>query len=267
MIREAIEKVQALACEATGRVLFKADAEPKDVYFIRQPDGTLVRHVAEPSPRNYTATSLPGLCDQVRHFAGGMEDVCIFIGDTAIRAVLGEAARRHSVVLPLACTEGYSLLQQAATELAELSQADLLWILRTSFRGNVHPATLIPDIKQIKFRSSSNADTELGQGRASIGKSVMAEMVGAGGELPEEIQLVCPVYEDLGDAELKLEYTFLLALAVNLAEQEFTLKPLPGEINAARLKVGEAIAERLTWQLGDLVSSGKVKVFRHSAAV
>lgn len=267
MIKEAINYV-AMEAERRAhneRKFVYEPREPEHIYFTVRPDGTVERCVADPAPRDYTARSIAGLCAQVTELIKTMPDgpVCIFVGRENVVAVLGELDRRDRVTLPLRLTEPYKVLADGRA-LAGVKQNALLWILRSCFRNNVHPLSFVPDIKQIKFRSNTDSQSDVGQGRQSIGKSVMAEMLGVAGELPEEIQLVCPVYEDLGDPELVTEFTCYCAVGINLADQEFTVKPMPGEVESGALKSGVKIAERIEWRLGELVTGGKVKVFVHS---
>ena len=248
MIQEAIEKVQQMVRDEKRLQVVVVEREPKDVFWLVDQDGKAERHVAEAKPRQYQATSLTGLCKQINHFnTPGTADFLkptVFVGRGRVTVLLNEEDRRHSITLALAESQGFAFLREAQAAAKALDQKMLVWELRTRFRGDVSPASFLPDIKQLRFQSSSDGEAVVQTGRESLRRHVQAGVVmGDAKELAEVIVIGCPVYECI--PEIALDNNFEVAVDVNLAEQKLVFRTMPGECEKAMREAHEAIVEHL----------------------
>lgn len=245
MITEAIDRIQALAEDAKTATLLAVPQEPKDVYFIDTHNGQEPkRHVAEPAPRRYRASSLTGLCQQINYFSS--EDnatewnICVFVGRNRVAVLLGEYERRESIVLTLADTQGFSWLSQAQNTQKNISQKSLIWELRSRFASNVSPANFLPDLRQLRFKSGDEGESTVGVGSDTLRRSVQAGvMMGDGKQLAEKIGISVGVYEGVPEIDGSMEFN--VSIDVDLSKQEIIVKTNPGECEAAILETHERI--------------------------
>lgn len=255
MIQEAIEKIQEMV-EATQRVqVIDLPKEPADVYGLVLADGTFSKETAEPKPRQYKATSLTGLCQQIKFFNDQMLGVprdtadpnlrpVVFVGRGMVKVLLGEEERRHSITMDLFHSLGFSFLREAQANAKSLDQKTLVWELRTRFCGNISPANFLPDIKQLRFQSSSDGEATVQTGRESLRRHVQAGVVmGDAKELAEVVVIGCPVYDGL--PEIGGAANFEVAVDVNLSEQKLVLRTMPGECEIALISAHEAIVDHI----------------------
>lgn len=245
MIQEAIKHVAERAIENAAARILKVPGEPLDVVYIDVPGKPLERRVCEPAPRNYTARTLTGLCEQINHFNNDFVPdggVCVFVGRGEIVVSIGEDVRRDHVSMPLVFSQPFEWLREAKDNGRTLTQKELVWLLRSTFRNDVVPASFCTDIRQVRFVNGSDGHSEVGHGSEGLRKSVQASMaMGSGNALPEEIGMFALVYE--GVAEIETRFRVNVAVDVNLAESKFVLKVLPGEVERCEIDAVSNIAE------------------------
>lgn len=257
MIQEAIEKVQQMVRDEKRMQVVVVDREPKDVFWLVDKDGKAERKVAEPAPRSYTATSLTGFCHQLSHFATPGNKIAVFVGRGCVTALLDEETRRDRITLKLRETQAFQFLAAAQESAKVLSQKDLIWELRTRFRSQVAPADFLADIRQLRFRSGDEGEATVQTGNESLRRNVQASVVAGGKDIAEAIDLDAAVYE--GTPEIEDDTSFRVAVDMNLSEQKFQLRTLPGESESALLATHEKIREYI---LGTVIN---VRVFVDSA--
>ena len=256
MITEAIDKIQELIGDAKTATLLAVPQEPKDVYFIDTHNGQEPeRHVAEPAPRRYRASSLTGLCQQINYFdhadRGDPIEICVFVGRNRIAVLLGEDTRRESIVLTLADTQGFSWLSQAQNTQKTINQKALIWELRSRFASNVSPANFLPDLRQLRFKSGDEGESTVGVGSDTLRRSVQAGvMMGDGKQLAEKIGIYASVYE--GVPEIAGSIEFDVSIDVDLSKQEIIVRTNPGECESAILATHESIAEFINERCPDV---------------
>lgn len=263
---QAIQKIQTGYADSVRPFVMHTPAEPKHVYRVGFPgDGNRAASVGrvevEPAPRNYQSESLEGLCGVVVDLANKFVDrggVRVFAGRARVLAILGEDVRRDSVTMMLSISEPFQTLIDASEDLDGIAQADLLWTLKSQFRNNVAPASFLPNLKQMRFKRDTAGTSDMSPGRESLGRQVMAEIVGATGDFPETVTLTCPMYSNLPTAPMA---TVECALRVNLEQQTFTLKPIDGELDRVRGEFDAWLAKELEGRL-----NGAAVVYQASGA-
>lgn len=244
MISEAIKSIQKMVQDGNTTTMFTVPSEPKDVYFLDNHDGNPVRHLAEPAPRRYRATSLTGLCQQIKYFHSFVNEkfsICVFVGRSRVVVLMDEDSRRESIVLTLADTQGFSWLSQAQSTPKNISQKSLIWELRSRFASQVSPANFLPDLRQLRFKSGDEGESTVGVGNGTLRRSVQAGvMMGDGKQLAEKIGIYASVYE--GVPEIAGSIEFDVSIDVDLSKQEIIVKTNPGECESAILATHESIA-------------------------
>ena len=245
MIQEAIKHVAERAIENAAARVLKVPGEPLDVVYIDVPGKPLERRICEPAPRNYTARTLTGLCEQINHFNNDFVPdggICVFVGRSEVVVSIGEDVRRDHISMPLVFSQPFAWLREATQTGRSLTQKELVWLLRSTFRNDVVPASFCTDIRQVRFTGGSDGQSDVGNGSEALRKSVQASMaMGSGSALPEEIAVYASVYEGIADVDMR--FRVIVAVDVNLSEQKFILKVLPGEVERCEIDAVSNIAE------------------------
>jgi hypothetical protein len=124
-------------------------------------------------------------------------------------------------------------------------QADFVRLLRITFAGCLGPAgNLLEIVRKIQFRVNQAGRSEVQHGKASIGKSLEAELTGAGA-LPEEVVFQVPIFES-GFQDLEMVGC---ALEVDPQTETFQLIPYPRSIEEALSVAEERLGAELTASL------------------
>lgn len=255
MIKEAIDRLEALVRER-DRVEFKqAPGEPKDAYYLCQ-SGQPTRLVrAEAGPRHIYCESVIGACEAIRELVVEEADATrfVYVGPQGVRAHLHEFGdRRDTVRMPLTLTPQMAAIV-ALTE-KPIDQPELVWLLRSTLSQCCTHPQFPTMVRKLKFKSNSEGDRSVGIGRESIGASVVKEMAGIDGELPEEVGFIVPVYEEIWhdtQAGKRHEEEIILAVNVDLQKQQFVFRPIGSATKDALRNARRAAVTQFREKLGE----------------
>jgi len=250
MLAEAIEAIRGMAVRE-GATLEKhfvkppADTEPDYVYFQRNLEGLLEKKTAGIGPRAYTLYRVKDFISAVIRLPAAKQ--AVFVGQTGIIAILDEEGdRRDRVSMPLTMTNPYLNLVKCQTGGMTKPQDDFIDFLRIDLAGCVMP-DVVSLFRQLKFTNNSSGDATYETGRQQVSRSVLREIVGNGKEIPDEIVVKVAVYEELwGDS---LQWPVSCAVAIDFDKGKFTLIPLAGQLNKARIMTQENIADTIAMGL------------------
>jgi hypothetical protein len=166
-------------------------------------------------------------------------------------AVIGLHGADCSGRVTMALKESPQLAQLIAWDAAKrvnVGQRELVMLLRTTFAGYLpgHP-TFLENVRKLRTSKSAEVNSEIGKGKVSLGRSVLAEMSGI--ELiPEEITIRVPVF---AAASLLAFAEVRVCVDPNPEDEQFTLVVIPGQIEQA-WRAGEAyIAAKIAGLLGN----------------
>jgi hypothetical protein len=241
MLVETINKVEELVTKGQRAQLLPCPAMPKDRVLIEKRPGEVEGYDIPRGAVVDRAFGLAGLCAQV--LTAGEGAAGVYVGHDKIRVVWDED-RRDSIEMALPWSEPFALLAKPEA-LAGLTQRDLIWLLRSTFKGAFAPPELLPTVRSVKFTSAGQAESDIQHGRESLGRKVDAEITGAGA-IPEEVIFRVPVYSDMvDDAGNHFTASVACALDIDLEKQRFTLKPLPDEVAVAKREANAWICERI----------------------
>ncbi len=242
MLKEAFQFLTALGAKAETPTIITAPSEPSHVYYLRDAAG-VKRVEAEPPPDKHQAFSLDAII--------GMAESCvlsgsIWYGPEGVVLRLDDTGR-NTIDLVTKLSDPFVQLQQWRQNKPSLTQADLIRSLRITFRECLSPAgEILAVLKRVKFNASQSSDSEISNGKFSVGKSLTAEVTGTG-TLPEYLKLLIPVWAN--PCFRAVRTVVECALEADAATATFRVIPLPGQleeaIDYATSMVGRDLANRL----------------------
>lgn len=247
MIREALEYLVGLGVRSKPDVV-KVDGEPPYIYYLRRVDGSLERLEAEVPFRHK-----PSDVDTLARLAADwfrQDGTAIWCGPAAVVVESGF----NRATYELRHSDQYTFL--SFWKVGKVPQPDLVRALRTTFAGCVGDAGFLPAVSKVKFTTGTTVESEVGHGKASLGKSIMGEVTGTGA-IPETVEFFVPVY---ANPDVSFPVKIVCAVEADAAEAKFRVTPLPGQLELAMEMTHVRIRERLDSLLGD----SKVPIYRGS---
>ena len=247
VLAEMIDKIREIAVrenETLAKRFIKPPegTEPPYIYFDKNVDGSLERREGDPGPRVYTVYRVKDFIAGMKHFPVEGSATAVFVGHSRISGLLDEPGQsRDRITLPLTVSGPFGALTNVANQGA-MEQDDFIDFLRIKLAGCVDRDT-IQLFRQLKFTNNSSGDASYETGKQQISKSVLREIAANGRDIPEEITLRVMVYEELwGDSLL---WPVTCAVVIDFNAGEFSLIPLAGQLNKARIMTLENIADTI----------------------
>lgn len=228
---ETLELIQKTAVEAAGNGLQPPPpgTEPRNVYYVREPDGTLHRKEGVKLD-NHKAYAV----DTVVRLAAAKTDSALWYARTGVIAAHPDGDRATlslEISKPLA-----ELAEWDKGGTRAFQQLDLYRALRQKFRDCLGGQfeSLMGAIRSVDVKTEAVATGTASRQVVSMGKSVTSEVRGP--DLPHTITFYVPVFRDPN-----VPVTAIVRVGFDLDPQAaaFHLTVLPGEIEAA-YAAGEA---------------------------
>lgn len=249
---------------------FEAKGDPAHVTRFWNHETKAMVMIEAPVPdRRYVAGDVGDLARLVTEFAGraaatdGTEAAPVFVWvyEGSVVVVLDETGtRRERITLKLTEADGFAALK--ANDGVWLPQKGMIELLRTSIDGEYVPPNIVATFRKLKFTASSEGNAEIRVGRANLGKSVEAAVAGIDGDLPEDLTITLPLYDDLLDpqdkASVARRFQIVCSVDVNLAEEKIRIDTKAGQIARAVLDADTFVMTRL----GELIKGENVRIFR-----
>lgn len=267
MLQELFSAIGKQAVEAAGKRIFTCPAEPEHVYFDLA-DGKLSRREAAPRPRGHVAASLEVITDFARRFCVSPDESepavtsegkptgvpTIWYSRAGIVCLLDDFERRDRVTMPLALSKQMEILFQMENRRTGVKQPEFIRQLRIDFADALGKADGIVDlVRRVKFRVNSEAEVETRHVKTSVGRTLNAEITGAG-QLPEEITLEPRIF---ASGFPIIRGRIVCALEVDPQLEQFYLTPTAGQMEQAMADAEDAIEGRI----GELLGSIEVPVY------
>jgi len=248
MLAEVIEFIRGMAVREAGTlekhfVLPPEGTEPEYVYFQRNAAGLLERKTADIGPRAYTVYRVKDFIAALGRLPGGDRLVCV--GKQSVTGLLSEKEdRRERAEMPLTHSRPVRELLCLAVEQKSLSQDAFIDFLRIKLAGCVD-SDVVSLFRQLKFTNNSSGESSIETGRQQISRSVLKEMVANGREIPDEIVVKVLVYEELWGDMQSITWPVTCAVVIDFDRGKFTLVPLAGQLNKARIMTLENLADTI----------------------
>ncbi len=192
MLKEAIEKLEALVCEGNAIEIVKIPGDPPHVHYVCQPNGELRRIDNEPPVRSIKLHTLADLIDLGKsHFDAAVaaaERITCFYSPDSVRLSIDHVAWREWAVLPLNFSEEYKWLWERVNSPGR-TVGELRTDLRVTLRAAVTNERLVEQISALAVDLSTKAETRVAKDRESMGRSITTEIADAG-NLPDEVQIL-----------------------------------------------------------------------------
>ncbi len=246
MLKEAIDKIVSLTTEGVKPSVFRPDPEPGHVYYLATADGRVERREAEPSPRKHVVHDLVSLAALAGDFApdpesGELSQLACWYSRGGFTLLLDDQTRRDRVTLPLTPSPQMTILEGWARQVTWLEQAKLVQTLRIYFGRYLDSQTPVETFRRLKFRQTQAGEKAVEHGRSSIGRSLEAELTGAG-SLPAELTLYLPAF---AGPLAEVFTTVRLLVEIDAQAERIALVPDGGSLDGNWARVEEELAKRL----------------------
>lgn len=223
-------EVERLVKAASRSSILEAPkSEPAGVYFLMDAAGKANRMVAAPDWWRFQLETPAELAAFIREHPDtpDFEESAVYIDDTCAKWLRDEKDRRDVATCHLRKTEPFLWLEAAAKAPQTLRQADMVRLLRITFRGMVPNENLLPLVRNLKWQAGADATGDIRHGRESISVNVTAAITGAAA-IPENVRFMVPVFENHPSVQ-----AIDCALEVLAPENAFRLVPFPLQVRQA----------------------------------
>jgi hypothetical protein len=236
---------QAAKANPGARIVY-TDREPDHIYYVLQADGDLKRVAAEPEPENHRADDIPTLAALAKESMECEPCAQIWYGRHGAVLINPGLCSRARVRLKLAPSpQMMQLISWDQRGKGSVGQAELVLLLRTLFAGCA-PEGLLSTIRGVRTQRAAEVNSQITQGKVSLGKSLVAEMSGTAA-IPEEVSFKVPVFDSHA---VRVFAQVRLAIDPDPQTESFTLVVLPGQIEAAHEYAESWFAEMIRAELG-----------------
>ena len=243
MLEEALIFLRDQFVDAKGLTLLPIPGDHRKVLLSQ--NGTHSERAVPTPDRGHTVYSVGDLIDAAKRWD---KAPVIWHDHAAVVLVCDDGDRFDRVTLPLAQAETFAAISKLASH-CTFDQRALLRLLKFDLAGTLSvPLNLANNLRALKFRTSSSAAEDIQHGKESLGKAIEAEVSGADA-LPEQVTLATRVYSTFGEDE---KWPIVCAFDIDVQEQKFRLKPLPGELEETIQRAQASIRQRIATALPDV---------------
>ena len=237
-----ITEIERLVQEANPVVV--PDGEAQGVYFLRNKDGSWVRHEALLDPRPAQVFSLESFNLAIVDGQTSPFVLAAHVRDDAAELICENdgTTYRWAVTLPLPTHPAFKLISDWKGGTL-LSQKELVRVLRTQLSRYVD-ATVIPTFSTLRMTSSSDGTSAVAPASTAIDRRIVRQVQAEKGrEVPEYILFKVPVYdipEDRGN-----EYAVKVYVEFDHDKEKFLLYAVHDDLREARETAVQRIVHAL----------------------
>lgn len=188
-----VREIERLTLEK--QIIIDPEREARNVYLVRQPDGSYVRTIGDLNPYNVALEDLGSLLTLCHEEAGHKK--AVYVGFSAIKVVDRNLEKKTQRVYTLALKIHplFAWADSHHPNPKRYSQKDLVLLLRLQLRGTVAPS-VATTIQNISYSKQEQGSTGLNVGNESLDRSVVKKMQARdGGAVPSDLTIELPVYE------------------------------------------------------------------------
>lgn len=201
--------------------------------------GALTKVSITPKPRESKVDSVADLCAAALSY--GKSTPSVWIAGESVVLIADDDDRRDRVTLPLRRTEQWKKIRHLQGN-PVIDQPGLIQLLRVDLPGVVGREGLLPTVRALKFKQSSEGTANIQHGNESLGRMIENQITGAG-DIPEQLEVLVPLYDNPGLAGET--QSVMLDLDIVAAKEHFRLRPLPHTLEAAQNAALESIREEI----------------------
>ena len=206
--------------------------------------GTIQSLTVPPKPRESKVDSVSDLCAAALSY-GEKDRLSVWIAGESVVLISDDDDRRDRVTLPLRRTAQWKKIRDLPGN-PVVDQSAFIQLLRVDLPGVVGREGLLPTVRALKFKQSAEGTASIQHGNESLGRVIENQVTGAG-DIPEQIEVLVPLYDNPGEAGKTQSVT--LDVDIVAAKEHFRLRPLPHTVEAAQNAALESIREEITQEL------------------
>jgi hypothetical protein len=239
---EFSEKTLALIQDTAvkSKEAIRLDLDDPRTAFIQHGD-EIKQFVVPPPVRRHTLHSLSDLIAYAQSDAATKP--VVWHGPDGVVLVMDDSDRRDLVTFPLTFSARYQRLRQLAADKPSFDQSRFVRLLRIEL--GLDNAAVVSKFRKLDWENGDKAAGRVQHGDMRLSKEVVAKVQGVD-ELPEEIRVPIPVYNQAGERQ---EYEMVCAVEIDTVNRAFQLIPLPDEIERVLDLAQDDIRKRLTGEL------------------
>jgi len=263
--KDALELIQRSGTDRARPFVLNTPGIPSHQLYVWMPSaateaaygGTLEKITLDPKPISYRASNVQGFIEAVKRAYTANEpenfNMAVYVNKGRVVCWLDEATRRDLILLNLTYSDAFKGITNGM--LTNIEQKPLVRVLRTLFSTGVTPDTFLSAVRNLKFTSNAEGQSEVQHGKESLGRNVLKKVSGAT-DIAEEITLSGQVFEEV-DFTGGL-FHIKMVVDIDVEEGRFSLIPIAGQVYNALADADQAVAREIRYGLGEL--SNKVTV-------
>lgn len=245
MLKELLQELQKQAQQTLAPQFVEYDRKSNRAY--KDADGNLA-FLEGALDRDHKFESLADLATFSKRFLNVEAfdpNNSFWYDENGVTFIMDDFASQDRAVLSLPKSPQWLAILDLAKGRA-MSQRDLIQLLRTTLRDCLGKCgDLIKNLREIKWKSLAEGESNIQRGKASIGKTIQQQIEGLG-EIPEYITLTVPFWANRVLVYVDVE----CSLDPDEATTTFKLVPLPGKVERATEMALDALHEAVVGSFG-----------------
>jgi hypothetical protein len=242
VIAEALKYLVETATKAAAPQ--KLDSDPRTMRYAL--GGEEFEFDLPPAPRGHSVATLDDVIALAKRFESdgseGTHEPAVWYDERAVVLVIDDNAHRlETATLSLAASDVFARVVRLWECREWHDHRAFIRLLRIDLARTLDPVELLERVRRVRFENGSAMTGEVQRNRESLGHEI-TRRVETGGEIPEEVTLMVPVYKTPGETD---PLPLRCAVEVDPARGAFQLLPLPDEIERVRHLAVARIADRL----------------------
>lgn len=237
MIKDAMEFLKGLVSKAEVLKAPLVTMLPGrgNKYILTKVDGS-AQEMADPPPRSHRVDSVASLMTAIVKWGREIPPV-VYVGEKSIIVVIDDQEDRlDTITLPLTKHKQWVELESLG---GGRDQKSIVRLLRHNFAGCV-PEGFVARLRQLAFNRRNDGSATVTHGKESLGHAVEAS-VSNSESIPEDILFRVPMF----DLDLDTRQSIKVTVEIDPLAGQIALDPVPGELEFARTRQLESIAESI----------------------
>jgi hypothetical protein len=252
MFKAALELIQQTARDAQATRLMPELSGDGRKAFVQQ-GGEIKEFDLAPPARRHHVHSLVDLILYARQQRNKSPIVWHGVDDVVL--LTDDADRRDFVFFPLTHSTRFLVLRELAEKKPAFDQAKFIRLLRIDL--GLDNVAVVAQFRKLDFTMSDVGVGDIKHGQSRLGKEIAAKIEGIA-DLPEELPVPVPIYQETGERE---EYLVRCAVEIDPINRVFQLLPMPDELERVLDLAQAGIHKRLTTALSAIDGQAAIPVY------
>jgi hypothetical protein len=238
MLKEALQFFFDVSVKSKGPHELKVDDQRLAHYIV---DGHYVTVPRPPRPRAHEVATLDSLVALANRFKRIGENPMVWYDHEGVGLIIDDTGHRiDTVTLVFDRSDQWNLILVLKGE--RYDHKTFVRLLRTHLSDALPAGDLLEKIRTLRFENGAITNTTVKRQEESLGKTITARVDAGKVEIPEEVVLSVPMYNNPGEED---RYPIRCIVDVDAEFQKFALIPVPGAIEEAYKAASRSVATRL----------------------